>query len=60
MADKAFNSAQARTSIVNSINATLNQAANLQMISNLLTNVIDGYLKANHMYPFDQAAFAIA
>ncbi|HUR80970.1 MAG TPA: hypothetical protein VM733_09400 [Thermoanaerobaculia bacterium] len=60
MAMKAFNSAQARSSVINSINATLNAPGNLQMISNLLTNVIDGYLKANRMYPFDQATFAIA
>jgi hypothetical protein len=60
MAMKAFNSAQARTSIITSINATLNQSGNLAVISKLLTNVIDGYLRDSHQYPFDQSTFAIA
>jgi hypothetical protein len=60
MAMKAFNSGQARTALLNSINATLNQPPNLQVISTLLTNVIDGYLKDNHQYPFDGSSAAIA
>lgn len=58
-AEKAFNSAQARQTIIASINATLMQSGNLTTISKLLTNVIDGYLRDNHQYPFDGSSFAI-
>lgn len=60
MATKGFNSAQARQSVISSINTTLNLPDNLSVISNLLTNVIDGYLQANHQYPFDGSSAAIA
>jgi len=60
VAMKAFNSAQAQQTIINSINSTLNAPSNLATISDLLTKEIDGYLQANHEYPFDGSSFAIA
>lgn len=59
VAMEAFNSSQARKQLVTSMNQTLNLPNNLQYISNVLTNVIDGYLKANHQYPFDVASAAV-
>jgi hypothetical protein len=60
IAMEVFNSASARQTIINSINSTLNQAGNLATISDLLTKEIDGYLRANHQYPFDGSSFAVA
>jgi hypothetical protein len=60
MAMKAFNSDQARQSIINSINLTLNEPGNLATFGDILTKEIDGYLRENHQYPFDGSSFAIA
>jgi hypothetical protein len=59
VAMKAFNSPEARQSIVNSMNGTLNAPGNLATFSDLLTKEIDGYLRENHMYPFDGSTVAI-
>jgi hypothetical protein len=59
VAQKAFGSAQAQQVIINQINTTMNEPGNLATISDILTKDIDGFLRANHMYPFDNAAVAL-
>jgi hypothetical protein len=59
IAAEAFNNAQARTTIVSQINASMNVPGTLATISDILTKEIDGFLQANHQYPFDQSSFAL-
>lgn len=59
VAQKAFNSSQAQQTIVAQINSTLNQPGNLATVSTILTNEIDGFLRANNQYPYDNASLSL-
>lgn len=59
MAMAAFNSADGLNQLVQQINVVLNDPAQLSFMSNALTNVIDGYLRDNHQYPFDGSFLAV-
>lgn len=52
MAEEAFNSSAALQNVSQQINAVMNDPAQLAFIGGLLTQVIDGYLRDNHQYPF--------
>jgi len=41
------------------MNAIMNQPAQLTAMGNILTQVIDGYLKNSHQYPFNTASLAL-
>jgi hypothetical protein len=59
MAEEAFNSSAALQNVSQQINAVMNDSGQLQFIGNLLTQVIDGYLRDNHQYPFGPAVLAL-
>jgi hypothetical protein len=59
MAMGAFNSEQGLNSLVSQINVVMNDPSQLSFMSTALTNVIDGYLRANHLYPFDGSYLAV-
>jgi hypothetical protein len=56
---EAFNSSQGLNNIVSQMNAIMNQPAQLNAMGNILTQVIDGYLKNSHQYPFNTASLAL-
>jgi len=60
LAMAAFNSADGLQQLVQQINVVLNDPAQLNFMGTALTNVIDGYLKSSHQYPFDGSYLAIA
>jgi hypothetical protein len=59
IAMEAFNSPDARKMIHKSVNDTINTPATLATISDILSKAIAGFLRDNHMYPFDKSAAAI-
>jgi hypothetical protein len=59
LAEEAFNSAQGINQIMINLNGALNTSSALQQFSTVITNEIDGYLKQNHMYPFNNPTLAI-
>jgi len=56
---EAFNSSQGLNNIASQINAIMNQPVQLATIGDILTQVIDGYLKNSHQYPFNAASLAL-
>ncbi len=56
---EAFNSPQALFNIVSQINAIMSQPTQLAAIGTILTQVVDGYLKNSHQYPFNTASLAL-
>ncbi|UWZ85517.1 hypothetical protein [Occallatibacter riparius] len=60
LAMAAFNSADGLKQLVQQINVVLNDPSQLNFMGTALTNVIDGYLKSTHQYPFDGSYLAIA
>ncbi|MGH9607178.1 MAG: hypothetical protein ACRD3N_15940 [Terracidiphilus sp.] len=60
LAMEAFNSADGLNQIVQQINVVMNAQSQLDFMGTALTNVIDGYLKSTHQYPFDGSHLAIA
>ena len=56
---EAFNSSQGLNNIAAQINSIMNQPVQLATIGNILTQVIDGYLKSSHQYPFNAASLAL-
>jgi hypothetical protein len=59
MAMAAFNSADGLKQLVQQINAVMNDPSQLAFMGTALTNVIDGYLKSSHQYPFDGSHLAL-
>jgi hypothetical protein len=59
MAEEAFNSPTALQNVNQQINAVMNAQEQLTFMGNLLTNLIDGYLKANNLYPFGPPTLAV-
>jgi hypothetical protein len=59
MAMAAFNSADGLRQLVQQINAVMNDPSQLAFMGTALTNVIDGYLKSSHQYPFDGSYLAL-
>jgi hypothetical protein len=59
LAMEAFNSSAALQNINQQINLIMNDPAQLSFMSNVLTGVIDGYLKANNLYPFGPVTMAV-
>lgn len=56
---EAFNSPQALFNIVTQMNAIMSQPTQLAAIGTILTQLVDGYLKNNHQYPFNAASLAL-
>src|SRR5271165_68518 len=56
---EAFNSPQGLNNIAAQINSIMNQPVQLATIGDILTQVIDGYLKNSHQYPFNAASLAL-
>jgi len=59
MAEEAFNSPMALENVNQQINAVMNLPQQLTFIGNTLTSLIDGYLKANNLYPFGPPTMAL-
>jgi len=59
MAQAAFNSRPALDHVNQQINAVMNDPSQLSFIGGLLTQVIDGYLRDNHQYPFGPPGLAL-
>jgi len=59
MAMQAFNSSAALQNIGQQINLILGDPAQLAFFSNVLTGVIDGYLRDSGQYPFGPATMAV-
>jgi hypothetical protein len=59
LAENAFNSASGIQTLLTDVNQQLNTESALGQFSDVITNEIDGYLKQNHMYPFNSPSFAI-
>ena len=58
-ATEALNSPQALNSILSQVNTIMNQSGQLSALGSILTQVIDGYLKSTHQYPFNTASLAL-
>lgn len=59
IAEQALNDPTFLTNVVNQINNTMNSTDALGTLQSILTQEIDNYLKANHLYPFDQSSVAL-
>jgi len=56
---EAFNSPQGLSNIASQMNHIMNQPVQLETMGDILTQVIDGYLKNSHQYPFNTASLAL-
>jgi hypothetical protein len=56
---EAFNSPQGLSNIASQMNNIMNQPVQLETMGDILTQVIDGYLKNSHQYPFNAASLAL-
>ncbi len=56
---EAFNSPQGLSNIAAQMNHIMNQPVQLETMGEILTGVIDGYLKNSHQYPFNAASLAL-
>ncbi|MFO7562836.1 MAG: hypothetical protein R6X02_09360 [Enhygromyxa sp.] len=55
LANEAFNDKSAQENVLKQINSLVSAKDVLETFGQVLTNAIDGYLKAHHQYPFNSA-----
>jgi len=59
LANEAFNSQTGLDAVLSNTETFLNTTAALQLFGNIVTQEVDGYLQANHDYPFNNASLSI-
>lgn len=59
LANEAFNSAAGLDTILANTQTFLNTADALQLFGKIVTDEVDGYLRANHDYPFNNPSLSI-